>query len=83
MQGQGAQARLAAGVGKGGGMSEESWDEMRESLMGLTVRQLRQIARDEGIALGYAASRKDTTVGEIVGTRRHRALNGDERGGRK
>ena len=64
-------------------MSEESWDEMRESLMGLTVRQLRQIARDEGICLGYAASSKDSTVDEIVGTRRHRALNGDERGGRK
>lgn len=64
-------------------MSEETWDEMRESLMGLTVRQLRQIARDEGICLGYAASSKNATIGEIVGTRRHRALRVDERGGRK
>lgn len=64
-------------------MSEETWDEMRESLMGLTVRQLRQIARDEGICLGYAASSKNETIGEIVGTRRHRAMRGDERGGRQ
>lgn len=64
-------------------MSEETWDEMRESLMGLTVRQLKQIAREEGICLGYAASSKDATVDEIVGTRRHRAIRGDERGGRK
>lgn len=58
-------------------MSEAIWDEMRERLMGLTTKQLRQLAKDEGICLGYAASRKDTTVGEIVGTRRHRALRGE------
>ena len=57
-------------------MTEEVWDEMRERLMRLTTTQLRQIARDEGIALGYAASRKDTTVAEIVSQRRHRALRG-------
>ena len=58
-------------------MTEEAWDEMRERLMGLTTKQLRQIARDEGISLGYAASRKDTTVAEIVSQRRHRALRGE------
>ena len=58
-------------------MSVRVWDEMRERLMGLTTKQLRQIARDEGIALGYAASRKDTTVAEIVSQRRHRALRGE------
>ena len=58
-------------------MSEAIWDEMRERLMGLTTKQLRQIARDEGITLGYAASRKDTTVAEIVSHRRSRALRGD------
>ena len=58
-------------------MTEEVWDEMRERLMRLTTKQLRQIARDEGIALGYAASRKDTTVAEIVSQRRHRALSGE------
>ena len=66
-------------VAKGPDVSDEAelvWDEMRERLMGLTVRQLRQIARDEGICLGYAASRKDTTVAEIVNARRHRAMSG-------
>lgn len=58
-------------------MTEEVWDEMRERLMGLTTKQLRQIARDEGISLGYAASRKDTTVAEIVSQRRSRALRGE------
>ncbi len=58
-------------------MSEEVWDEMRERLMGLTSKQLRQIARDEHICLGYTASRKDSTVAEIVSARRHRAMRGE------
>ena len=58
-------------------MSEAIWDEMRERLMGLTTKQLRQLAKDEGITLGYAASRKDTAVGEIVSQRRCRALRGE------
>ena len=58
-------------------MSEAIWEDMRERLMGLTTKQLRQIARDEGITLGYAASRKDTTVAEIVSQRRSRALRGE------
>ena len=58
-------------------MSEAIWDEMRERLMSLTTKQLRQIARDEGICLGYDASRKDTTVGAIVSARRHRAMSGE------
>ena len=58
-------------------MNESVWDEMRERLMGLTTKQLRQIARDEGICLGYDASRKDTTVGAIVSARRHRAMSGE------
>lgn len=61
----------------------EDWEAMREELSGLTVRQLRQIAKDEGICLGYAASRKDTTVGEIITARRCRALRArEERDGR-
>ena len=56
---------------------ETNWEQMRERLMGLTMKQLKQIARDEGVCLGYAASRKDTTVAEIVGQRRHRALSGE------
>ncbi len=58
-------------------MNEAIWDEMRERLMGLTTKQLRQLAKDEGITLGYAASRKDTAVGEIVSQRRARALRGE------
>lgn len=58
-------------------MDEGVWEDMRERLMGLTTKQLRQIARDEGICLGYDASRKDTTVGAIVSARRHRALRGE------
>ena len=58
-------------------MNEAIWDEMRERLMSLTTKQLRQLAKDEGITLGYAASRKDTTVGEIVSHRRSRALRGE------
>ena len=58
-------------------MNEAIWDEMRERLMSLTTKQLRQLAKDEGITLGYAASRKDTTVGEIVSQRRSRALRGE------
>lgn len=58
-------------------MNEGIWDDMRERLMGLTTKQLRQLAKDEGICLGYDASRKDTTVGAIVSARRHRALRGE------
>lgn len=48
------------------------WEDMRQRLMKLTTKQLKQIARDEHITLGYAASRKDTLVGEIVSQRRCR-----------
>ena len=55
-------------------MSEDRWDAMRADLQKLTVKQLRQIAKDEGICLGYATSRKDTTIDQIVGNRRYHAL---------
>lgn len=55
-------------------MSVDRWDAMRADLQKLTVKQLRQIARDEGICLGYAASRKDTTIDQIISNRRYRAL---------
>lgn len=58
-------------------MDEGVWEDMRERLMGLTLRQLKQLAKDEGISLGYAASRKDSAVAEIVTQRRHRALRGE------
>lgn len=58
-------------------MNEGIWEDMREHLMGLTTKQLRQLAKDEGISLGYASSRKDSAVAEIVSQRRHRALTGE------
>ena len=51
---------------------ERAWSDMRERLMKLPMKQLKQIARDEKITLGYDASRKDTCVGAIVSARRHR-----------
>ena len=50
------------------------WEDMRQRLMKLPLKQLKQIARDEHITLGYAASRKDSCVGEIVSQRRHRCI---------
>lgn len=60
-------------------IQREIWENMRRRLMQLTVTQLRQIAKDESITLGYAASRKDTLVDEIVAQRRYRAnqINAD------
>lgn len=54
------------------------WEDMRERLMGLTVKQLKQLAKDEGICLGYDACRKDSLVGNIVSTRRHRCIEYNE-----
>lgn len=54
----------------------DKWEDMRIELMSMTIKQLKAIAKDEGICLGYAASRKDTCVGEIVSNRRHRELYG-------
>ena len=50
------------------------WEDMRQRLMGLTAKQLKQLAKDEGICLGYDACRKDSMVGNIVSTRRHRCI---------
>lgn len=58
-------------------MIEQEWRDMRERLMGLSMKQLKQIAKDEHITLGYAASRKDTTAAEIVSQRRSRALDAE------
>lgn len=49
------------------GADEEA---MGRALMRLTVRELRRIAREEGVCLGYA-SRKADVVREIVGHRRY------------
>ena len=47
------------------GAEEEA---MRRALMRLTLRELRRLARDEGVCLGYE-TRKADVVGEIVAHR--------------
>lgn len=54
----------------------DKWTEMREELSKLTVRELRQIAREEGICLGYSASSKRAMLDEIVSERRYREIQG-------
>lgn len=53
------------------------WDEMRDQLMKLSIKELKAIAKEEGVCLGYAASRKDSTVGEIVAYRRYTEQHGE------
>lgn len=53
-------------------MEQKDYGAMRAELMRMTMRELREVARAEGICLGYAGSRKASTVDEIVGHRRHR-----------
>lgn len=48
------------------------YEEMRAELMGMTVEQLRKIARDERICLSYSGATKRGTVDEIVSQRRYR-----------
>jgi len=50
------------------------YDEIRKRLTAMTCDQLRKLARDEGICLGYAASRKKDMVDEIVAHLRYRDM---------
>lgn len=50
------------------GAEEEA---MRRALTRLTVRELRQVAREEGVCLGYEGSTKAGIVGAIVSHRRY------------
>ena len=47
-------------------MHADKWSAMHDELSRKTVKELREIARAEGICFGYAASRKDSMVREIV-----------------
>lgn len=53
---------------------EQQWKDMREELSKRSVKELRALAKSEGISLGYSATRKDSTVSCIVTNRRNRAL---------
>ena len=44
--------------------------EDRERLEKMTMKQLRAVAKDEGIALGYDAARKANAIGLILEWRR-------------
>lgn len=52
------------------------YEKMREELSRMTMKELRQIARDEGICLGYAGSRKYSAAAEIASQRRYREKEG-------
>jgi len=53
-------------------MTQTDYAAMRADLATHTMKQLREIARAEGITLGYDGSRKDTTIAAIVGNREYR-----------
>lgn len=52
-------------------MTYEEEERMVRELSKLTVRQLREMARSEGVCLGYAGATKAGIVQEIVSYRRH------------
>lgn len=54
----------------------DRWSAMHDELMGMTVKDLREIAKRDGVCLGYAASRKDTCVAAIITARRYKEENG-------
>lgn len=55
-------------------MTDEEERRMREQLQTLTVRELKDVARAEGICLGYAGATKEGTIGEIISARRYRDM---------
>lgn len=52
------------------------YDELHDELARKTARELRQIARDLGICLGYDGARKSTMVSAIVTNIRYREVHG-------
>lgn len=57
-------------------MTPEEEQVMRDELWHMTMRELRALARDEGICLGYDGATKTGTVNSIVDQRRYREENG-------
>ena len=51
-------------------IEEEREQADRERLEKLTMKQLREVAKDEGISLGYDAARKANAIGLILEWRR-------------
>ena len=52
------------------------YDKMRDELSRMTVKELRAIAREEGICLSYSGATKAGIVGEIVSQRHYREHEG-------
>jgi len=48
------------------------FEKMCDELSRKTVKELRQIARDKGICLGYSGASKKSMVGEIASQIRYR-----------
>lgn len=55
-------------------INDDKYDAMRADLMRMTMKELRAIARAEGICLGYDGATRRGTVDAIVGERRYREL---------
>ena len=53
-------------------MNEDKYAAMRADLGAKTMKQLREIAKREGITLGYDGATKRGTVDAIVGQRKYR-----------
>ena len=53
------------------------YEAMRDSLMQCTCKELRAIARAEGVCLGYDGANKKSMVNAIVGHRRHVERTGE------
>lgn len=52
----------------------DKYEQMRQELMCHTLKELKAIAKQDGVCLGYDGSRKDTCVGAIVSYRRHKEM---------
>lgn len=54
----------------------DKFEEMRDELMQLTLKEIKAIAKRDGITLGYDGSRKDSAVSAIVTGRRYQEMHG-------
>lgn len=56
-------------------MTKEEYEQIIDDLMRLTSKQLREIARDEGICLGYDSARKSSMARCIASHRWYEEVN--------
>lgn len=48
--------------------------EDRERLEKMTMKEIKEVAKDEGISLGYDAARKANAIGSILECRRFKGV---------